>query len=154
MKNFFTETAGITLIRILFGFVCLLFFFPLFYAVSRNTVTGFDTIFASTNYLSSGNPLALVAFMYPFTLIILSLLEFFYKKLYTLLMISAIVGFLLTLIYVTSQTFTLCVQGFLFVRHIFNVHAGMTFWSILMFASYIAIFAVSITCKRAEKKGI
>ena len=156
-KNVVAEIILINIIRIAFVAVCVSFIFPLFNSTimffdvdmfsSSQTLTGFNMIFGIESSNVTGHPFALVMFMFPVIAIMVTMIDFLYNHLHIVILISGIVGIILSIVFFIAGLVNMNGKEKLFDVTLYEVQTGLSWGCLIILGIYVAIIGLSFLYK-------
>jgi hypothetical protein len=147
-KNAVGEVVLINIIRLLYISVCVSFFAPMFkgevvwfgmeFTATPYAMTGFDAIFGIEGTTANGHPLALVMFVFPIIAVIVTLLDFIYKRLHIAMYIIGGLGILMTVVFAAAAISSLNDSISIFGITLLEVRSGLS-WGIFVPLGFYAL---------------
>lgn len=145
-KNFVGEIAGLIILRLLCIGACICFALPMFNTniIQNYTLTGFGSIFGIPESTIHGNTLALVAFVLPIGILIITLFDFMGDHRYTAVFISGILSAIFTIVYFANEFVRLNGENFGFK----DIETGFSWGCYVLLGIYLAIIIIGIICRK------
>jgi hypothetical protein len=152
------EVVDIIIVRIACVTLCLFFFFPMVktsitYLSSdllseSYTLNGFDMIFGVFGSNIYGNPFALIIFIFPIVILMISFMDFLGDHVHTAILVLSIIGAVLSIVFFISVLFTLSGKTNLFDMTLYEMRSSLSWGVLPIFGIYIFIIVLAIIGKK------
>jgi hypothetical protein len=152
------DVSSLVILRAACVISCFHFFLPMINTTisyfdldmfsSSNTLTGFNMIFGVAGSNIYGSPFALMMFVFPIIVLMISFLDFLSDYVYTVLFISGILGVVLSVVFFVSALFKLNGKESIFDVTIYEMRAGLSWGVLPVIGTYILISVLAMVCKK------